>query len=358
MTPPMDPSTNDNNNERQFCLKHSKNLNTICSSFNSQRSRPTDLPGLNAGLTTVISSNYGERIFDQQINNQDEQQQIITDNFKNISSNLNSTYSVDSLSDHFTPLVAAYASFRHPQIVSQQFHNIPSLYSPYDGSQSSDPNTPTQQFNNSIAETSSMISSLNLQSPQNLSNCDGLLLPPPTYASTISSMAAAVTNNTTPFDAFFWNWPPLFGCTNGNELIGYNTAIDHQNNLLFNSTCAAAQHLLTPPFDFCTTQQQQIDCNSSIILDNNTFQHQQHQLWLAEQFAEAAAINNNNIPSCVIKKERQQANTITKASTVFVPPLSLVSKPKPLKASVSTMPRGQPRRGGRVPRERINVFFC
>jgi hypothetical protein len=39
-TPPMDPSTpfnNNDNNEHQFCVKQSKNLNTICSPFNSQR---------------------------------------------------------------------------------------------------------------------------------------------------------------------------------------------------------------------------------------------------------------------------------------------------------------------------------
>lgn len=37
---------------------------------------------------------------------------------------------------------------------------------------------------------------------------------------------------------------------------------------------------------------------------------------------------------------------------MFVPPLSVVSKSTPPTAAVSAMPRGQPRRGGRRPRER------
>nr|CAD2183086.1 unnamed protein product [Meloidogyne enterolobii] len=105
------------------------------------------------------------------------------------------SYSVGSLSEQF-PLVAAAYAFRNPQ--SAQFHSItPSLYSPYDGSQPSDPNTPTQQFG---IGTSTMIGSQQ----------------PPTYATTVSSIAAA---NSTPFDAFLCNWYPLFGA-GSSDLVG------------------------------------------------------------------------------------------------------------------------------------------
>ncbi|CAK5025199.1 unnamed protein product [Meloidogyne enterolobii] len=320
LTPPMDPSND--NNDRTFRgknnTKHS-NSTTTCSPptppilFN--RPRPTDLPGISAGLA-AISANYGA-IFDHQ-NNQDEQHQNSPVDENKLQQQ---NYSVGSLSEQF-PLVAAAAyAFRNPQ--SAQFHSItPSLYSPYDGSQPSDPNTPTQQFG---IGTSAMIGSQ----------------PPPTYA-TVSSMAAAA--NSTPFDAFLCNWYPLFGA-GSSDLIGYSTAVEQQNNtnLLFHSptVATAAQHLFTPPFDFCTTQQQ-LDSNSSILLDNS-IQHQQHQLWLAEQFAEAAAISSNS---------SSNKSTTNSASSVFVPPLSVVSKSTPPTATVSAMPRGQPRRGGRRPRER------
>lgn len=302
------------------------------------------ISGISAGLA-AISANYGG-IFDHQ-NNQDEEQQNSPVDISNNNQNSRklpnenmqqqNAYSVGSLSQQFTPLVAAAAyAFRHPQ--SSQFQSItPSLYSPYEGSQPSDPNTPTQQFG-SVIGTSTMI------------GCGSLSQPPPTYAATVSSMAAAAaSSNTTPFDAFLWSWHPLFGAGNGSDMISYSTAAEHQNNLLFHSptTATAAQHLFTPPFDFCTTQQ--ID-PSSILLDTN-FQHQQHQLWLAEQFAEAASTCASN--KLITNSCEKQSKTSTTSDSVFVPPLSLVkSKPTPPTAAVSAMPRGQPRRGGRRPRER------
>uniref|UniRef100_A0A915MEH2 BZIP domain-containing protein n=1 Tax=Meloidogyne javanica TaxID=6303 RepID=A0A915MEH2_MELJA len=323
LTPPMDPSNDNNNSDRTFRGKNNtKHPNSTTTSspptppilFN--RPRPTDLPGISAGLA-AISANYGA-IFDHQ-NNQDEQQQ--NSPMEENKLQRQNSYSVGSLSEQF-PLVAAAAyAFRNPQ--SAQFHSItPSLYSPYDGSQPSDPNTPTQQFG---IGTSTMIGSQQ----------------PPTYATTVSSIAAA---NSTPFDAFLCNWYPLFGA-GSSDLIGYSTAVEHQNtNLLFHSptVATAAQHLFTPPFDFCTTQQQ-LDSNSSSFLLDNSIQHQQHQLWLAEQFAEAAAISSNS---------SSNKSTANSASSVFVPPLSVVSKSTPPTAAVSAMPRGQPRRGGRRPRER------
>lgn len=42
--------------------------------------------------------------------------------------------------------------------------------------------------------------------------------PPPTYATTVSSMASAAANST-PFDAFLCNWYPLFGA-GGSDLVG------------------------------------------------------------------------------------------------------------------------------------------
>ncbi|KAF7634658.1 hypothetical protein Mgra_00005907 [Meloidogyne graminicola] len=378
LTPPMDPSSssfNDKNVEGQFCNKNLRHLNSICSSpappNSSQRLRPSTLPGLSAGLV-AISANYGGGIFDQN-NDQIQNSQII----ENIQQQQNS-YSVSSLSEQFTPLVAAAAyAFRHPQ--SNQFNSInPTLYSPYEGSQPSDPNTPTQQFagnNNSTIMLSSLNQQLHNQNLINASSevgtCNSALpIPPPAYAA-VSSMAAAAAA-TTPFDAsIFWNWPPLFSCSNGTELvntfllfqllrlntflsnrsfIGYGT--EHQNNLLFNpsSAASAAQHLLSPSVDFCTTQQhQQIDSGpSSILLDNN----QQPHLWLAEHFAEAT-ISSGTPSTCGINKlttnSEKRQNTSTTVSSVFVPPLSIVGK-SPTTA-VSAMPRGQPRKGGRRPRE-------